>query len=232
MSKGKQNTAIAIVGKGLFNDIDFASLNKAIDSLGGASKTLTSEEKTAGTDIIHEWEDTVIRRLRNKNTEMRNIVYFFSAGNLNMNIFDKNQLAALAVQTETDDMYQVILDYDEEIADLNAERPERPDHDLNLSELQNLLNGKEYEMAMLKFTKRVGAIELKRNKAIKEWKKALIKDDSVKEMVAKASEYDKSLDTAINQCKEKSQIARLNVMIGNDDVRASLRELLNFSENI
>lgn len=248
MSDKTNTTTVAISGQGkgteiagllphLFKDIDFTTLNATIDALGNNSKQLDMHQKTAAVEIISDWQRNVIDRLNVHEWDMRSIISFFNPnqgssaryGGYGTSLLTKQEIMVLAEKTNTLELLKTFLDLNEEHENLLETKPEAPDlYDTTMSaiEIMKLKNDFEYENA--KFNAENKKANRRKELAWKEFIKALNEFDEVKTMINKANNYIRNVKKLINECEAKSSLAKLNIQIDSEDVRKSLRDLMDF----
>ncbi|HLO11100.1 MAG TPA: hypothetical protein VK190_02465 [Pseudoneobacillus sp.] len=235
---------IAAVLPGLFNDIDFNGLNNALDKIGDSSANLSLDEKNMAVGIVMEWEGSVIKRLYEKDREMSSFLNFFNIATVRFYGYhgyhydnsvygiDEDKMEALAQQTNTVNEFIQYINAKERLTKFQQTRPEQPEEDDSLSYQDNFMAVKNYEVAMLKYN--IEEKKLIKNVAEKEraWKELLQENEGIKELIKKAKKFNKGLNKLIDQCKDKTQIARLNISISSKDARTAIRELMDFSLTI
>lgn len=231
------STQLVLAGgnSNLFKDVDFSQLNSAITSLGGASTQLTPDEKTNASKLVDEWTNTVTNKLNSKRYDLSSVLSFFDnrGYQCRSSVLSDEQLASLAEQTGTTDTFSKIA-AQKEIIEIIQEKKRPADvyHDINLSEVQNMLNQKQYEMDYHIFQAELNKEDNKLNKLMTDWIKELKKHAAVKDMIAKAKEYIRTYNDVYEQAKQKGQLAKLNILISNAETRDALRSLLDFTETI
>lgn len=233
---------IAVVLPGLFNDIDFNGLNNALDKMGDSSASLSIEEKNMAVGVILEWEGSVVKRLHEKNQEMSSFLSFFNItptryygygyGSNSIYEMDEDKMEGLAHNTNTINEYRAYAEAKAVLERFQQLRPSQPEEDEAVSYKDNFIALKDYEVAMLKYN-----IELKKlmkDVSTKEraWKDLLQENEGIKELIKKAKKFNKGLNGLIDQCKSKTQIAKLNISISSKDARVAIRELMDFTLKI
>ncbi len=218
----------------IFKDIDFSGLSAAIEAIGDHTGELEKDEKDFAIKIIGEWEDSVISRLNNHSQEMSQFVNFFSNNNYyGGGIFTDQRLEALADQSNTRMLYDAWQEAKEALNEHDLNAPESPwleDPDLTYAEKQ--VAQQEYRVLNTKHGLATTRLTRKVNEAERTWKKAVNKDEGVKELIAKAQTYVRNVSKYSNECSDKSRLAKLNISIASKDVRASLKGLMDFAIGI
>jgi hypothetical protein len=243
MSNQNQNNLIALsvnnpVGQlvnDLFRDIDFSGIAQAIENIGNHSGSLTVEEKEYATDIVKQWESDVISRLNDKAHEMQVFLNFFEPARngylSNEDLFEEVG-EELAKRTNTKNEYDAVVRIYKELRDLYDNRPEQPNFDENTTRKEQVEKEKAYEKEMAIYNMKVKHKERELYLADKKWKELLKQDKNVDELLKRARKFTKNLSKFKSMCHDKAQVAKLNIMVSQTNVRQALRELLNFSATI
>ncbi len=252
------NNAIMLANGQLFNDVDFRGLSSAISKLGEHSKELTPDEKNHACSIVKEWEGTIIARLNSKNNELCNFLYYFdkkvvaheqvydryrrngwsNASNHNISrertgssVVTNEMEEKMAQETKLVPEFETYVEAMEAYFDHLDARPERLTNiDTNTLEgikedSDNRLAGRKWELESKKFAH-------KANEANRRWKDALVKEPEIKDMINKAKSFNSQVNKLREDCRVKSQMARVNVYISSAETRKGIQELLRFSETI
>lgn len=230
-----EETQVAILMPDVFKDIDFSALNKTITALGSSSKQLDEKEKKVAIEAINTWEGSVIERIQEKKYEASQF--------LNTLNTESNTMCSYGTQDEEFEhlvnavglqaLYEDYLNRVDAIEMHKTEAPEYPEIDeLNMTLKDQLIIKKDYELASVIYNKEHDKLKRDAYNAMHKLKVELNKDERVQELVKRLRKYEKNTSTFINQCKEKSQLAKISVSITSESVRDSLKELLNFSISI
>lgn len=229
------NVATAPTINELFRDIDFSGIAQAIDNIGNHSGALTIEEKEHAKEIVNQWEHDVIKRLHDKSYEMRRFLEFFepSEGGVisNRDMFEEIG-EELAKRTNTTQEYQEVVKVWKEIQELRQQRPELPEEREDRTYKQKLEEEQNYKKEKALYELKLKQKSRELYLADKKWKEALKQNKDIDDLVKRARKFVKNLDKFQQMCHDKAQLAKLNIMVSNEDVRKSLRELLNFSATI
>lgn len=228
-------TQVATLMPDIFKDIDFSALNNTITALGNSSKELSDKEKEFAVEAIGTWETSVINRINDKKKEAND---FLLSLNVNASTLcpygmPSNEFEALIEATGLQALYEDYLNK-VDIVDLHTTTcPMYPEIDeLNTTLKEQLTLRKDYELAHQIYTKEHDKLKRDAYNAMVKLKVELNKDERVQELVKRLKKYEKNVSTFVNQCKEKSQLAKISVSIASEDVRESLKELMNFSISI
>jgi hypothetical protein len=233
---GNGQNAIAVAG--IFKDINFADLNGVIDSLGNSSGNLKPEEKVAAVDVLNDWKRNVVGRLHEHADEMRDIIRLFGTDASYHDWFcyrylTEAQSLQLVGVTGQSELFNKVSDaYNEYKTYCQVNGPEHPYTDDNMSRLEIIQAQKQYDLAYATFRIEKTKLERKLNLAFKEFHRAIRAHEQVKAMVEKAQQYTKNLNKFTSECENKASLAKLNVQISSDDVRRSLREIMDFAIKI
>lgn len=229
----------------LFNDINFDKLNSAIETLGSHSD-IKEDQRSNAIEIISSWQQNVIAKLSSHKKEVDNFTECFGRKSKNrhegtyyhndldmFNVFGEAKLMALASSTDTVEEFEKLVekrkDYDTAILDAPfddlIEDPDKTAAELIM------------ERADLKKSKTLHELKVTRCKrdeikAEREWKASLLKNDGIREMLAKCEVYSDKVDDFKQDCITKAQAAKLNINISNAEVRKALREMIDFTKSI
>lgn len=225
-----QTNAVAVIMPNLFQDINFTGLDTAIQALGNSSNQLSDNEKQNAVGIIDNWEKNVINRLELKQQDADR---FLSTLNVQDN----------AIYIETDELEAIvnavgsgaIIAYDTmrakkyDLDDVIADKPEKFIPDLDTTTEEKLTQDCAFELETQKYTIRVAKARNEAVRAIKNLKIELNKDPNITELASRLAKFKRNIRKFTLDCKEKSELAKINVTISSDDVRTALKELLDFS---
>jgi hypothetical protein len=217
----------------LFNDIDFEGLNSIIDKLGDNSSDLSKEEKQSAVEVVDEWQNTVVTRLRDKTTQTEHIIYFFeSICDDAKNAFPKSQQKYLAECSDTISLYEAYSAAKEQVAVKKFEKPSAYVEDPDLSINANMLARKDTEKLLLIYEHEMKKLNRAANKAAADWKAAMLKNEGIKKLIEDAKTYLKTLKEMKAECSNKSNLAKLGINVSSKDTREALKELLAFAKDI
>jgi hypothetical protein len=233
-----QNTSLAVANSfPLFKGVDFAGLNKTIESLAENNKELSNEEKTLAVQVINDWTNSVTDKLRVHQSEMNSLLNFFDGNGYGNNyyngrhhgVIDDAKQEELAGVTNTLDLYNKYRDADELVNDLRRNTPEYPVENVDETKAEYVIRMRDYEKANALHSLEISRADRTKSLAFNAWKKAIIANPDIKDILKKARSYVKNVDNLYTDCKNKGNLAKLNVTISSANVRTALRELLDFS---
>lgn len=232
MSNNEQTTQIATIMPNIFGDIDFSTLNKTITALGNGSGDLSDKEKELAVEAVNTWQESVINRLKDKEDEANCYIDFL---NVNYNRFapwqmDQYSVEMLIEAAGLQDMYQEYLDKMDEYT--NLPQPERPVIDTSTTLMEQMKARTDYDLEYQVWLTKRQKIEREAYNIMRKLKIELNKLPEIQELLLRMKKYKRNVSKFKNQCIEKSQLAKINVSISSEEVRNSLRDLLNFSINI
>lgn len=232
------NTGAAIGNKllpDLFHDIDLEGLNNAIENIARVNKELEPEEKALARDIITDWNESVVGRLKSRENEMRGVIAFFNArsdyefmNGQSIEDFGPELAAKTGTTTELDEAISAIHSLD----DLQNTNPERPVLSKEDTFEERVHIQKEYDTKKALYQMDVAKSERKKAIAIGKFKRALLANKDVQTLVNEAKKSVNGTDKLIHMTKEKGQLAKLNISISSEKARDALKELLSFTTNI
>ena len=211
----------------LFKDIDFSGLNAVIDNIATYSHELQETEKELANDIIDEWQKSVIARLQERGNEMRRFLQFFEINECSDPLFIEIG-EELAVKTGTESLFKNVMDAIKTYKATQSSKPEKPITDLETTLDTELTSTSSYKLETKKHEINLEKDRQLLRKAERKWKNELTEHDEVKALIQKATQYQRKLTTFRFDCEDKGQLAKLNVSISNQDVRNSLKELIEF----
>lgn len=231
----------------LFPNVNFGDLDAAISSLANHNGDLTKEEKDCGVQLMDQWKTMVIQTIHTKNNFISNMLAWFDPSRSHYGYYDPNgrydylnrngafemtleDEARLADQTTTVELYQSYRTAVDQYMDLKDAKPEEPFFDPEVAytavdklEISNAfkINETKWNNAMQKSMK-----VLRTRRA--QWITAVRQDDNVKNMISQMVKFQRTVQSLQRDCEGKAQLAKMNIMIGNAEIRNSLREVLNF----
>jgi phage anti-repressor protein len=232
------STAVALVTEmSLFKDIDFSKLNSTIEALAENNQLLSGEEKALAVEVISDWTKGVIEKLEKNQMDMNSFLTFFDGQYRNNHYngryyaagIDKARELEIAELTKTMKLYEKYLIAQEVLEDLRMTLPMHPVENVDETKAEHVIRVKDYERESA-----IIGLDIKREErvstlAYQAWKKAVNANPDIKTLIKKAKVYTSNIDNMYTECKNKGNLAKLNVTISSATVRASLKELLNFS---
>lgn len=230
--KDKQTTQVATIMPNIFGDIDFSTLNKTIIALGNSSKQLGEKEKEFAIEAINTWEYSIIERLRDKEQEANIYIEFLDINSRCFAPFElsKENIELLIEAVGLQDLYQEYLDKMREYESLSC--PEEPVIDLSTTLMEQMKARTDYELQRKVWDTTKTKLNREAYNIMRKIKVEMNNKPEVQELLARLKKYKRNVSKFRNECVEKSQLAKINVTISSDEVRESLKELLNFSVTI
>lgn len=247
--KTKEATAVAVkkadanvpaelmqVANNFFN-VDFSAMNSTIDSLANRGK-LSTIEKHEANKIIDTWNDNVVNKLK---LEERNIRDFLSriSGSMNSGIpscIDNQQfideiemlVEYAGLQDKYDEMCATVDEYNTALAIKNNIPSIDDDIDTTEGELIYMRRDYEYEVTVAqKNLQKVGNKLARQNAAIVA---ALNADPNVRKIIAQLKKRAANMAKMSTMCCDKAQLAKINITIDDDNVRNTLKELVELTK--
>lgn len=229
-----QTNAIAIrTGfEHLFNGIDFSKLNSSIESLASNDTSNFSDvQRETGIKLIKEWENGVITKLQTYKVDMDAFMDFFKKDSyFESEAVDHQMREAMAAKIglvkEYKDYIAAYEVWDEERKNII----EKPFIDEAVDSLLVAETKKsEHQVAIRKHDALVARLKNNVIKAHKALVAGFNESDDVKKMLVDCRAYMRKHKSYIEECKSKSLMARTNIMVSDETVRAALKDLLQFS---
>lgn len=219
----------------LFNDIDFNGLNNAIDKIGDSSHELSIEEKEMGVQIVEQWNNDVVTRLRAKRYEMDTLIKFFNPMDSNTNLGHLNLIdfgGELAEKTVTKSEFGKVLSLEDELRNHELTRPEKPIKEETTTYEEDLRNKSKYEGDLAVWDLKRQRLQRQLNVSVGEWKRALNETQPIKELLTDARKYVRGAGKMESDAHNKGQMAKLSISISSKNARDAMKELMKFSESI
>ena len=232
-----QNTELIIPE--FFGVVNFDQLNHVIEKLGQSRQNLSQEDKKFALDAIQTWEESVIKKLEYKSKEAENLLKCFEI-NTNYNMITSNGKE----MSENETFLQIIeaidakAEFDEYMTAVRVaythknSRPIQDTDDLNTTIEKSIENAAAYQAAYSKHDVIDASNTAKVRKAAAVLSQKFATDERVQELVTRLRRFKSNVDKFSIECTEKSQLAKLNVTINDDNVRDAIQELLDFTINI
>lgn len=224
---------ISVYNAGILSaQVRFDDLNAAIEKLGTASKKLSDKEKELGVKTLVEWEQGVIERINSKEREMNRVIQFIEDGTCyGYNDSEKEAMEGkLADITGTDALLQKAAEARELVKDCQRKQPMMPHINPDLSINENDLERSKWRVEETKWQNEVRKVAHVADTAYDAWLRKVRVHPEVKKFVAQVKTFRERAKAYSLECKEKASLARINISIGNDDARANLLEIMNFSK--
>ena len=233
-----------VLGSQLVGDIQFNELDNAIEKLAAHTEALSDGERESAVELVNAFEKRVVSRLENKSfklSEFRGNIDFeerASYDGIKLDIQTGDEVYTQLFEREgMEDLaatYQAIKDEIDMVEEYAAEHEvEEPFIDeLNMTQLA--INQKQMEYRSKK-NRLDSALHKKQFVVRKKWyefaklakKNAALKD--FKKVLKQQSDAAKSARDIV---EEKAAAAKMNIVIGNADVRDALRDFHAFAATI
>lgn len=244
--EAKKNQENALVVKmvdhylpSVLRDTNFDSLDQAIEDMAKNDLPEDAVTRDRAVSVIKEWESNVISRLVMHDSNIGDLIRFFSSQNVDcddtfMNEMGDEGLEDLVNASGTRKEYQAFAVARDVYEDFKqSSEPQMDEYFHNGLPSDELAVAKQqYALDHAKWSMERNRKRNARNLAFIAWHRKMMKAPEVKEMVGKANAYRKRIKTLKSDCQDKSGMAKLNISIGNNEVRSSLRELLGFSRKM
>lgn len=219
----------------LFSDIDFDGLNNVIDNMANVSGALSDDDKDFARNLISEWNDTVIIRLNDKNSEAQGFVRFFEPNNQDLYL---NHLAFedfaydVADKTNTIPQYEAVVKAQEELELFKSTKPESVTTDPDLPLTEDIKRRQQYEADYAIYQLRMDKLKRQLSLAITKWKREMGKEKVIKDLLTQSRKMANGTAKMRDAATSKAQLAKLNITISDQATREALKELVEFSINI
>jgi vacuolar-type H+-ATPase subunit I/STV1 len=226
----KKDDAKIALAKFVGNNFEFEKINGAIERLASV-ENLTTEDKKQAVSAIEEWEKLTIKRIDSKKDELQAIVNLINNKQIANWEFEKKreQLEKLATIAGAQKLFEktdaAIKKYEEK----REEEPEKYEFDDEISRNENLLKQQDSEKKMVIYSIEKKKLEKIYLNASKELMKTVAKNESIKSSVLAAESFIRDADKLSRICRDKSALAKINVLVSNKELKESLKEMMNFS---
>jgi hypothetical protein len=137
-------------------------------------------------------------------------------------------LSELADKTGTTAALEAYFTARDDLEHYQQVRPTRPILDPDLPYRDKILADKRYDLDMAKYTIDEQRMQRKSALTIATWRKLVLQNVDFKKLVTKVNAYNRNISKYTSLCKDKGQLAKLNISIGSEKMRASLRSLVDF----
>ena len=262
VSNENASNAIAIAIGGNIDKEQFESLNNVIDNIGNLSGEIDADTRLQGMKYIDDWEDLVLRRIDYKIEKLTDLQRYFNGVCYNNIIYSLNNVVDCDTSYNFNCVYKNFfddkivniigslidpdgengyLDTIEEICnDINDiedwcedNRPENEivDH-RNATPTELVAIQLAYDAACNSYNGQLSKKVVDVKKKLSSLSRSLRKNKNTKNFLkdlAKQIEATKDIKAI---AKEKSSIAKMNMVIPNADLRICLKELSVFQQNL
>lgn len=225
------------VGKGnelvIFNQLNFDDLNKSIVLIGKAKK-LTEKEKEIGVQLLGDWENNVISKIDTKSTEMHRLKEYITGGNTYyMGDEEKEVMIENLVNiSKTRKQYNVYLEAKQVVKDNKLNQPEGVTIDPMKTIVENEKEQANYNLKYSTWRIEESKLDYKVTESKKKWLSVVRKSKQVKELLKGVDAYILQLKKYKTECNDKTQLAKLNIAISNDDVRTAIKDMIEFTKRL
>lgn len=245
VSENDKKVIMGVLGGGLAQDIEFNSLDSAIEKIAEHTSDLSDSERNAAIDIVAKFESRVVMAIERKERTLSEFAYFLKNMSSTCFRFDylekferysnniKLLLSSRSDAEELEEQFQDIMDAIETYYDHKEDRPEEPliDHDIMTGLQVNRLT-LEYKLALQRYTAKLAKEEYAIRKKFSAFYKAFKKNAEMKKFMKALEEQADASQHAKAIVEEKAAAARLNILVGNADIREALKEFHDFASSI
>lgn len=223
----------------LFKEVDFGTLNQAIDTLGNNSQHLTDGEKDNALDILNTWENGVVEKLEQRIHDIENVVKFvdqqYKISNYHYNVsIDEKKMEEIARISETNEQYQEYIQSKDKLSELRHEKPlefHKNDYsDRTMNDIADLQI--EHETEMLRYNNKLRRAEKDEERALRQWKISISRSKIFKDFINVLKDHVSKLKNYKVEAKDKSSLAKLSISIPNADIREAIKGMVNFTRSI
>lgn len=224
------------LGTALFETKGFEEINQTIENLGNHTGTLTDKEKEFAVQIVGSWERNVLEEVQEKKTEIEAFIQLFK-GERGRDYYIKDRVVdlieeygeELAEKTNTVPLFEAYLEARKELKQEEKFDIDEPIINETMSVIEEKSSIMNYELEVTKHKIVVKKLRNTMYKAEREWLEVLEKNPLVASMLEEARRAKRKLAKMDRECKKKSDLAKLNITISNEEMRKTLKELMKFS---
>lgn len=243
VNENDKQVIMGVLGGSMAQDIEFNSLDSAIEKIAEHTSDLNDMERSAAIEIVDKFERRVISTIDKKERNLSNFMYYMEHMSANNIVYDgdrseqyRPQIELLLSREGMDDLkeqYQDIMDEIETYKDIKEEGPEEPliDHNVMTGLQVNRLT-LEYKLALQRHQAKLAKEEYAIRKKFRVFCKAFKKNAEIKKFMKALKEQANASQHAKAIVEEKAAAARLNILVGNADIRAALKEFHDFASSI
>lgn len=227
---GSNGNALSISLSSFFKDVDYSGLNNALDTMAKCNGDLPPDQRTIAIGILEKWQIDIIQRLEDYGKEMTDLLNLFEVGSRQHDLLDQMG-DNIAEATNTQDQLAAWLNAVKELRNWKYEEPKLQafNEDIQLGAKMKI----EHDFKLAKTQWDFEKDRLERTAYLKEvaWKKVINAHPAVEEIIKRAKKFKKNSTKMGNECKDKAQIAKLNISISSKEMRESFKQLLDFAAN-
>ena len=221
-------TAVETIN-GYFADISFKELASSIEMLANShDHKMSDSEKQIASEIIDRWQEDVVNAISEKEREANSYIHSFESSSPYMRI-PEEELETVVNATGTRALYDKYIALKENVVKIEMDHPKQYRMDID-DTVQDVIDGRESARAkQLKYNIKLASARTMEENALVELKKELLKHEVVREFLRKARSYKRKVSKFKKECHEKGQLAKICVLIDNENVQKVLKELVDFS---
>ena len=192
---------------------------------------MSTDDKKQAVLAIEEWEKITTKRIDSKKEELQTVVNLINSTQIEVWQFEskKEKLEKLAIIAGAEATFKKIEDAVNKIIEKKEDQPEKYVFDDELSRNENLLKQQESEKEIVVFEIEMRKLEKEYLRLTKELMKIIKKNASIKESTLAAEKFILDASKLSRICRDKSALAKINVLVSNKELKESLREMMNFS---
>lgn len=241
--KSEKTLVMQVAGK-LIDDVEYKTLDAAIESLGKQSGVLTPEERVQAVDVVDKFQDRVVSCIDTKQKklkEFKSVLTTPPMANFH-HLKDFMNMSDTIKQILSDKRYEDTLStafhaLEESMYALEQfksdNEPEEPFIDEQYMTPAAVSQKKfEYSIKKNRYEAAVGKREFAIRKEFMAFKRDLDKNKTFKAFTKALDQQIVLGNEAIATVKEKASVAQMNIMISSEDVRKALREMHSWAQTI
>lgn len=234
MDTNKNETALALSHDFLghiMSPADFSVLDQLIQKIGDRSASLSDHEKTAATEVIESWNQSVVARIEANASQASDVLDFMSGKPMSGTQADQVVELFHSFLGDTPE-YQAYAEALQAYMDLSANEPvdEPVDGAMSLNEADRIIAANR--TARLAHQRDMQAANRRYAKAVKAYIKSVNELPEAKEAKAKLSSYKRGASRMAAECRDKASLAKLNISVSDPNTRDLLRELMDFAKKV
>ena len=212
------------------NNFQFEKINGAIEKLATV-ENLSTDDKKQAVLAIEEWEKITTKRIDSKKEELQTVVNLINSTQVEAWQFEskKEKIEKLAIIAGTEETFKKIEAAINKLIEKKEDQPEKYIFDDELSRNENLLKQQESEKEIVVFEIEKRKLEKEYLRLTKELMKVIKKNASIKESALAAERFILDANKLSRICRDKSALAKINVLVSNKELKESLKEMMNFS---
>jgi hypothetical protein len=176
----------------LFKEVDFTGMRSLVSNMGSYEGEVSDVEREMGLQVIGQWQDSIVGRLRDRGGEMNRFLTFFEVNGCKDVLFEEVG-ADLAQKTNTTIEFGAVLEAKKALEAEQAKRPNEPIIGLETTQEEEMVAKAEYELEVKKHRIRVEKTSRTLRAVEQEWKSLLKENPQVRELVVKAHKYNQNL---------------------------------------